>query len=147
MRSLIPLLALVATALTAANVSRAETKPSPQLAPPNAPKSEFNFRPGYAKDPFFPRSTDNMMAPPVNLNPGTPVPQNSVPEYIILKGVSIIKDKRLAIINNYTIGEAEEFTLKRTGKNDVIVRCVEIKDNSVVISVDGVTKELTLRRK
>ena len=143
MRRLIPTLALVSAGLTLSNVSHAESKPSPHLAPPNGPKSEFTFRPGYAKDPFFPRSTDNMIAPPVNLNPGT-TSQGNVPDYVVLKGVSIIKDRKLAIINNYTVGEGEEFTLKRGGKN-VTLRCVEIKDKSVVVSVDGVSKELALR--
>jgi hypothetical protein len=86
-----------------------------------------------------------MMAPPVNVNPGF-LPQGGVPDYIVLKGVSIVKDRKLAIINNYTVGEGEEFTLKRTSAGKPItVRCVAIKDKSVVIEVDGVAKELLLR--
>jgi hypothetical protein len=145
MRNLIPNLALITAGLMlSTSSSRSESKPSPQLAPPNGPKSEFTFRPGFAKDPFFPRSTDNMVAPPINLNPG--LPQGSVPDYIVLKGVSIVKDRKLAIINNYTVGEGEEFSLRRNGTaKPTSVRCVEIKDKSVVIAVDGVTKELILR--
>jgi hypothetical protein len=144
MRSIIPTLALAAVPLLFSNIGRAESKPAPQLAPPNAPKSEFNFRPGYAKDPFFPRSTDNVIAPPVTLNPGTVAP-GTVPEWVALKGISIIANRRLAIINNRTVAEGEEFTLKLSGGKSVTLRCVEIKDKSVVIAVDGVTKELILR--
>jgi len=144
MRSLIFNLALAAAPLMFSSIGHAESKPAPQLAPPNAPKSEFTFRAGYAKDPFFPRSTDNIIAPPVNLNPGTtPVP-SAVPDWISLKGISIISNRKLAIINNKTVGEGEEFSVARSGKT-YAVRCVEIKDKSIVISVDGVTKELSLR--
>ena len=38
-----------------------EFRPTANLAPPNAPKSEY--RVGYGRDPFFPNSTDLMVAP------------------------------------------------------------------------------------
>ncbi|HKX61960.1 MAG TPA: hypothetical protein VJS65_08945 [Verrucomicrobiae bacterium] len=143
MRSIIPTLALAAVPLLFSSIGRAESKPAPQLAPPNAPKSEFNFRPGYAKDPFFPRSTDNVIAPPVAMNPT--VAPGTVPEWVALRGLSITGNRRLAIINNRTVGEGEEFTLKLSGGKSVTLRCVEIKEKSVVIALDGVTKELILR--
>ena len=49
------------TLLTPAE-SRAEAKPTPQLAPPNAPRSEFRL--GYGRDPFFPTSKDVVIKQP-----------------------------------------------------------------------------------
>ena len=71
--------------------------------------------------------------------------QPVVPEEIILKGINLLKDRRYCILNNRTIGTGEEFDLKLKGKV-YQVRCVEIKDKSVVISVNGTSKELPLRK-
>jgi hypothetical protein len=135
-------LALAAVGVLVPTTGRGEARPSPQLAPANAPKSEFAFRPGFSKDPFYPRSQD--VPPPTVHNPSTQQSTSVVPDWIILKGISRNRDRKLAIINNYTLSEGEEFNLKRSTKL-VTVRLVTIKEQSVVISVDGATKELNLR--
>jgi len=56
----------------------------------------------------------------------------------------VVKDKRLAIINNYTLATGEEFSL-RYGAQVVKVKLVEVKEASAVVSANGATKELTLR--
>lgn len=116
--------------------------PTPAIAPPNSPRSEFNDDVDFGKDPFFPQSTRR----PKVLVKTTEVetPRQSVPGFIVLKGISVLKDKKLAIINNYTLSEGEEFTLKTTQK-PLLVKCVEIKEKSVIVSVNGATKELPLR--
>jgi len=140
----IRLLLLVAAVTTLAGPlpGRAESKATPQLAPAHAPKSEFNSRPGFTKDPFFPRSSD-MVAPSPAASQLTTM-HGSVPDYVVLKGVSTANGRKLAIINYQTVGENEEFVLKRAGKS-LTVRCLEIKPQSAIVWVDGGTKELFLR--
>jgi hypothetical protein len=128
------------TGLAQFGPARAESKASPQLAPLHAPKSEFNYRPGFTKDPFFPKSTE-VIRPAV---PNHASSHGTVPDYVVLRGVSIANGRKLAIINYQTVGENEEFTLKRGGKS-VLVRCVEIKPQSVIVTVEGGSKELFLR--
>ena len=67
-----------------------------------------------------------------------------VPDYVVLKGISAFQGRKLAIINNYTVGEGEEFVLKTRGQ-PIQIKCVEIKDKSAVVSVNGATKEIPLR--
>ncbi len=52
---------------------------------------------------------------------------------------------RLALINNRTVENGEEAEFK-FGNRTVKVRCVEIREKSVVIRVDGQSKELFLRQ-
>jgi hypothetical protein len=67
-----------------------------------------------------------------------------VPDSVVLKGISTFQGKKLAIINNYPVAEGEEFSLK-TGGPLLRIKCVEIKEKSVVVSVGGATKEIQLR--
>ena len=131
-------LALVLTAL-----SRAAAGPPlapPGIVPPNAPKSTFINELGFGKDPFFPESSRCQPAAPVDPGPG----RGNVPEFVSLKGISINQGKKLAIINNYTVAEGEEFSL-RYANQITKVKVIEIKDRLVVVEVNGVTKELPLR--
>ena len=114
--------------------------PLDAVVPPNAPRSEFKDDIGFGKDPFFPRSTRRPKV--VIKQPIDPI-RSSVPGNVALKGISVFKDKKLAIINDRTLAEGEEFTLKNNGQ-PVKVKCVEIKEKSVIVSVGSATKELTL---
>lgn len=124
--------------------ARAEAKP---LLAPVGPffKSVFINDPLMGRDPFFPNSSRRRALVPTNavVEAFTPPPP-AVPEDIFLKGVNILKDRRLAIVNNYTVAQGEEFDLKLKGKT-YRVQCVEVKERSVVIRVDGINKELPLR--
>ena len=114
--------------------------PTASLVPPNAPKSTFVDDAGFGKDPFFPNSGRR---PKVVVRTTEPdVPRPSVPDYLALKGISV--SPKLAIINTYTVAVGEEFSF-RYGSQIVKVKCLEIKERSVIISVGGATKELTLR--
>jgi hypothetical protein len=68
----------------------------------------------------------------------------SVPDFIVVKGISFSKGRKLTIINNYTVGEGEEFDLRRGGKV-IKVRCVEIKEQNVIVTVDGASKSIPLK--
>lgn len=140
------LVALAAFALTAVLLPgdvRGEAKPVAGPAGSN-PKSVFINAPSFGRDPFFPNSGRRPLAPTNTVVEVIAPPTPTVPDDIFLKGVNILKDRRLAIVNNYTVAQGEEFELKLKGKT-YRVRCVEVKDRSAVIRIDGVNKELPLR--
>lgn len=140
MNRLIALLLLVSSGLPLA--ARADSKPAPIPATPAGPKSVFVDEVEFGKDPFFPRSSRR---PKVVAKVSDPEPlRGVVPNWVVLKGISVLKDKKLAIVNNRTVGEGEEFSLKSAGQV-VQLKCVEIKEASVVVNYNGATKELPLR--
>ena len=124
--------------------------PAPAPAPASAPatpeepqviKSVFVDRPNFGRDPFFPNSTRR----------GRLVETNRVEAVanfnnIVLKGISGTAEKRLAIINNKTFEVGEEGNLS-VGGHPTKVKCVEIREKSILISINGVTKELFLDSK
>ena len=67
-----------------------------------------------------------------------PIP---VPDKLILKGIVGAAGGKLALINNQTIGVGETAKVK-IGQTTVVVRCLEIRTDSVVILVgDAVEKQ------
>lgn len=120
---------------------RADTAAPSALVPPGAPKSEFADDPSFGKDPFFPKSPRRKFVPK---SPDEKPPDPTVPDFISLRGVSSAQDRKLAIINNHTVGEGEEFSLRFNGQV-LKIQCVEIKDKSVIINSGGATKEIFLR--
>lgn len=121
----------------------AEAKPTSEAVAPG-PLSVFINDPGFGKDPFFPKSTRIPQVKTNELVEPLPPVQPVVPDEIVLKGINLLKDRRYCILNNRTVTVGEEFDLKLKGKV-YKVRCVEIKDKSVVIGVNGISKELPLR--
>jgi hypothetical protein len=63
---------------------------------------------------------------------------------VILKGISGPKDHRLAMINNQTLGAGESVTLKLAG-SPVKLRCLEIRDKSMIVALDGRAERRELR--
>lgn len=119
--------------------------PTPAPAPAEEPtpvKSVFIDRPNFGRDPFFPNSerrgrvieTNDTVQPVANFN------------NIALKGISGTSEKRLAIINNKTFEAGEEGELRVSG-HVIKVKIVEVREKSVVVSINGVTKELFLDTK
>jgi len=128
--------------LLLARSSWADTKPVAPIVAATGPRSVFVDQPDFGKDPFFPRSSrrPKVVQRTTDVEPTRAV----VPDFIVLKGISVLKERKLAIINYYTAAEGEEFSLKFNGQV-VKVKCVEIKDRSVIVSVNGATKEIPLR--
>jgi hypothetical protein len=123
-------------------VAPAESSASPTLVPAGAPKSVFVDDVEFGRDPFFPAS---VRRPKILIKTSdNEPPRPMVPDFVVLKGISTFQGRKLAIINNYTVGEGEEFWLK-TGGQPLRIKCVEIKDKSAVVSVSGATKEIPLR--
>jgi hypothetical protein len=123
----------------------AETKTAaavPAVAPAPA-RSLFIVDPSTSRDPFYPKSERfKAVIPKTNDTAVVYVP--TFPDDIRCQGFSGTPERRLAIVNNKTVEKGEKFDLLlRTGK--VQVRCLEIKEKTVVLEVNGITKELGLR--
>ena len=75
--------------------------------------------------------------------PAVPAP---APDTLRLKGISGAGQHRFALINDATLETLERGKV-RVGRTNVIVQCLEIRNNSVVIQVAGSNKkeELFLR--
>ena len=65
-------------------------------------------------------------------------PTGPAPKYkeLTLKSISGAGAKRLALINNATLAAGETGKV-RLGAGDVKIRCEEIRDASVIVTVDG----------
>jgi hypothetical protein len=63
-------------------------------------------------------------------------PPTAVPATLVLKGISGTPQERFALINNATFETMEKGRV-RVGQTNILIRCLEITDNSVVIQVDG----------
>ena len=116
----------------------------PTNAPPAGealvPKSVFVDDARLGKDPFFPKSTRRALTQPR----GPVEPPPDVDGSFNLQGLSIVGGRKLALINKRTLAEGEEMDIKT--KNGILhLKCIEIRERSVLISVRGVTQEITLR--
>lgn len=122
--------------------SRGADNSPPPIVPVGAPKSEFVDDPGNGKDPFFPRSTRRKA---VVKTVDTAPPDPTVPSFVVLRGISLAQGRKLAIINNHTLGEGEERELKAPNGQVLKIRVIEIKEKSVIIETGGFSKEIPLR--
>ena len=125
----------------AGSMTGAPTVPAPAASPDDGSptKSVFVDRPNFGRDPFFPNSSRRGKL----VEPTVAQPVASF-DNIALKGISGgAADKRLAILNNKTFESGEEGELRVSGQL-TRVKVVEIREKSVVISINGITKELFL---
>lgn len=115
---------------------------------PEFPKSIFEIArdPSQGRDPFFPRSE--------RLFGGRTGTTNAAPVARIewtLRGLAGTSQQRLATLRTtgdrprtVILAEGEETSVPAAG-GEVRVRCVQIRDDTVVIEVNGVRQELRLR--
>jgi thioredoxin-related protein len=85
-----------------------------------------------------PKSEDGPPPPMFNGAPVKPAPHYSE---LKLQGISGPAGRRLAIVNSLTLGEGEGARMK-LGNKDVAVKCVEIRQKSVLLAVDGQNQEV-----
>jgi hypothetical protein len=88
---------------------------------------------------FDPGSGDRVM--PVNNRPPTPLvwlPQTvtPVPPTLTLKGIGGTPQRRFALINNRTLTK-DEMAKVRVGHTNVVVRCLDITENTVTLQING----------
>jgi hypothetical protein len=113
------------------------------------PKSIFVTNDVAGKDPFFPNSTrprltDDSKKPGV----GDPSPPLGADALRLLGITTDSTGKRIALINNLTFAQGEEHDV-RVGVGRLKVRCIEIREKSVVVAVEGQSgqRELMLPEK
>lgn len=102
-------------------------------------KSVFEDDLKSGKDPFFPKSTRRA--------PKTVAPDTKAVAPVIqlaLKGISGPASRRFALINNQPLAAGEEGYVRVPG-GQIKVHCWEIRDDSVVVSVEGETEKRELR--
>jgi hypothetical protein len=135
---LLPIVIVASLGIPAGLGADNKTPAALQWAP--GPKSEFVDDPEFGRDPFFPAS---IRRPKVVVKTSdVEVARPLVPDTVVVKGISVFQGRKIAIINNYSLAEGEEFTLKGTALR---IKCVEIKEKSVVVSANGAIKEIPLR--
>ena len=134
-------------ALSILSVRAAQPPTIPHVDEIPSNQSTFIDDPKFAKDPFFPKSE--------RWKPKVVVAVTAIPDAsffaqalnsVVLKGISGGRNKRLALINNRTVGIGETVEIKFNNQL-VRMRCIEIRDKSVLLGVDGSpdTKEIHLR--
>jgi hypothetical protein len=128
-------------ARAAANPAAGKPAAPAQEAPP--PRSVFVIDPQVGRDPFFPRSTGRLGRIPVKTNEVVATTQSQFPEEIRVQGTSNQRDKRLAIVNGKTVEKGEKFDLHIRGLR-VSVHCLDITEKTVILEINGITKELPL---
>jgi hypothetical protein len=142
-------LAIRASEKTAATPAKPSKAPTAVTNAPAAvreiPKSVFIMptSPQEGKDPFFPKSTRLFTS--VVFVPTTPTAKPlPIQLDLQLKGISGAADHRLAIIGTRTFEVGEEHEMG-TGPGRVRVRCIEIKNDSVLIQIGDEQRVLHLR--
>ncbi len=139
--------AAIVAAVVLCGMANASDKPAVKPIEPVVPKSVFVNLPESGKDPFFPNSTRrlNTLARVVST---TNAPQTSAAwGQLVLKGISGTKAQPLALINSSTIAVGEVADIKCALRKVVKVRCLEIRDSSVLVQLVGTseTRELKFR--
>ena len=77
----------------------------------------------------------NTEPPPVVWPPPNAV-STTVPETLLLKGISGTASRRFALINDATLAKNEEARV-RVGSSNVVLRCLEIRPRSVLVQLRG----------
>jgi len=126
----------------AANTMPSSTATNTNLARVEIPESEFVVptSPIQGRDPFFPLSRRVM----VEFANDTAKPVKAAPVALTLQGISGTESKRYALISGRTLVVGEEAEIV-VGAGRARVRCINIKEDSVTIEVDGNVQELKLR--
>jgi hypothetical protein len=75
-----------------------------------------------------------------------PVKPTAVPDSLVLRGISGTPQRRFALVNDTTLVKGEQAKV-RVGSSNVVVRCVEISDTSVLLVVNGAAEQTQLSLK
>jgi len=122
-------------------------KPAAPSAKPEVTEPEVHsvfaipHNPKEGRDPFFPNSTHGFSGLVTPTTASVP----AAPPKMTLMGISGPREKHLAIINGRTFGKGEEQDVP-SANGRVHIRCLEIKEESVIIEVNGERQELRLRQ-
>jgi hypothetical protein len=108
-------------------------EPPAELVPA---RSVFNDDPE-GKDPFFPNSTRRFARKTEVVRPIL----RAGPQSVRLGGIVGNEERRTALINNQGFIAGEERKVRVPGgREEFLLRCVEIRETSVVVTIDGGTE-------
>jgi hypothetical protein len=86
------------------------------------------------KDPFFPNSTRRFAQKPEVVRPVL----KAGPQSVRLGGIVGTEERRVALINNQGFEAGEERRVRiPNSREEFMLRCVEIRESSVVVTIDG----------
>jgi hypothetical protein len=75
-----------------------------------------------------------------------PVKATAVPDTLVLRGISGTPQRRFALVNDTTLAKGDQSKV-RVGTTNVVVRCLDITDGSVILNVNGSERtELFLKK-
>ena len=125
---------------TTGTAGKPAATPATEATPP--PRSVFVIDSQFGRDPFFPKSTRiGRVAPQTNVVVTTTSPQ--FPDDIRVAGFSNQRGKLIVILNGKSIEKGEKIELNlRAGR--LPVRCLDITEKTILLEVNGHTKELSL---
>jgi hypothetical protein len=105
------------------------------------PKSLFVIpsSPKEGRNPFFPQSAEVVPVP----EKARSAPVDS--SMFVLNGMTPSGPKRTAMINSRTFEAGESGEVKLPSGNKALIKCEEIRNDSVIIVIDGQRRELRLR--
>lgn len=140
-----PLLAAAAVlaATSVHGASPAKSAAPAREAAPEAPQSVFVIDPKLGRDPFFPLSKRFEQLLPKTNDVYTP-PQPQFPEELQCRGITL-GERRLAMVNGRSVEAGERFPFRLPNGTVLQVQCLQIRERSVILEVNGVRKELHLR--
>jgi hypothetical protein len=118
--------------------------PTPALAPLVAPRAVFATNLVQGRDPFFPDSTRVAVTRLPANGTNQAGHANGLLAQLVLKGVSVGKERRLALINNATFAPGEKAVV-RVNNQAVMVQCLEIRDDAVLVCLEGGKEVRTLQ--
>lgn len=114
-------------------------------------KSTFHVDPKFGLDPFFPGSKSQLAT---GQSAAAPAPQLPLPSYLKLVGIRSGTARPMALINRSAIAQGEEAEVSvvvtnmasKTEVQKVSVKCLEVRRDSVLISIAGEqgTRELRM---
>ena len=108
-------------------------------------RAVFEERPSSGRDPFFPDSERRRQVSATSAEAEGQQPQLPLSSYVKLTGISPGKPKPLALLNKtqFEPGERGEVSVTFTNSQNraetrkVMIRCLEIRRDSVIISIEG----------
>jgi hypothetical protein len=137
-RTALSLAVLCLLNLQCARAADAQPAPEPLMVGTNAiPRSVF-VDDEQGRDPFFPNSTRRQHRPAI-----PDLPAVVGPTSLVLFGITGPPERRIALINNQTFLAGEENRVRIPGGSS-IVKCEEIRERSVIVTIQGGTEQFEI---
>jgi len=116
------------------------TNAAPSILDQEIPKSVFVIpaSPKDGRNPFFPQSAQVVAQPTKRDAPLDP-------SLFVLNGITPSGPKRTAMINGRTFEAGESGEVRLPSGSKMLIKCEEIRADTVVILVDGQRRDLRLR--